>query len=103
LSEWETKLKAIVSEVKNQDVGSLTGVPSWMMVLLQRILTETGKGSISDVFPNLEVFFTVELVLNLTKNNTEKSLAKTSIIMKFTTLQKVSSEFKIEAKVMKCF
>ena len=57
MSEWETKLKAIVSEVKNQDVGSLTGVPSWMMVLLQRILAETGKGTISDVFPNLEVFF----------------------------------------------
>lgn len=57
MSEWETKLKAIVSEVKNQDVGSLIGVPSWMMVLLQRILTETGKGSISEVFPNLEVFF----------------------------------------------
>ena len=57
MSEWESKLKAIVSEVKNQDVGSLTGVPSWMMVLLQRILAETGKGTISDVFPNLEVFF----------------------------------------------
>ena len=57
MSEWETKLKAIVSEVKNKDVGSLTGVPSWMMVLLQRVLKETGKKSISEVWPNLEVFF----------------------------------------------
>lgn len=57
MSEWETKLKAIVSEVRQEDVGSLTGVPSWMMVLLQRILKETGKGSISELWPNLEVFF----------------------------------------------
>ena len=57
MSEWETKLKAIVSEVKNKDVGSLTGVPSWMMVLLQRVLKDTGKKSISEVWPNLEVFF----------------------------------------------
>lgn len=57
MSEWETKLKAIVSEVKSEDVGSLTGVPSWMMVLLQRILTETGINSISELWPNLEVFF----------------------------------------------
>ena len=57
MSEWETKLQAIVSEVKSEDVGSLTGVPSWMMVLLQRILTETGNGSISELWPNLEVFF----------------------------------------------
>lgn len=57
MSEWETKLRAIVSEVKNEDVGSLTGVPSWMMVLLQRILKETGLGNISELWPNLEVFF----------------------------------------------
>ncbi|MDO4224962.1 MAG: GH3 auxin-responsive promoter family protein [Bergeyella zoohelcum] len=57
MSEWETKLKAIVSEVKTQDVGSLTGVPSWMMVLLQRVLQETGKETIGDLWANLEVFF----------------------------------------------
>jgi len=57
MSEWETKLEAIISEVKSQDVGSLTGVPSWMMVLLQRILKETGSKNISELWPNLEVFF----------------------------------------------
>lgn len=57
MAEWETKLKAIVSEVKHEDVGSLTGVPSWMMVLLQRILADTGKSNIGEIFPNLEVFF----------------------------------------------
>ncbi|MDQ0476806.1 MULTISPECIES: GH3 auxin-responsive promoter family protein [Chryseobacterium] len=57
MSEWETKLNAIVSEVTNEEVGSLTGVPSWMMVLLQRILKETGKENISALWPNLEVFF----------------------------------------------
>lgn len=57
MSEWESKLCAIVSEVRNEDVGSLSGVPSWMMVLLQRILTETGNQNITELWPNLEVFF----------------------------------------------
>lgn len=57
MSEWETKLEAIISEVTTEDVGSLTGVPSWMMVLLQRILKEKGHESISELWPNLEVFF----------------------------------------------
>ncbi|GGG43926.1 GH3 auxin-responsive promoter family protein [Epilithonimonas arachidiradicis] len=57
MSEWESKMKAIISEVKNEDVGSLTGVPSWMMVLLQRTLQETGKNNIGELWPNLEVFF----------------------------------------------
>ncbi|MBP7173072.1 MAG: GH3 auxin-responsive promoter family protein [Cloacibacterium sp.] len=57
MSEWESKLKAIISEVQTENVGSLTGVPSWMMVLLQRVLKETNKGSIAQLWPNLEVFF----------------------------------------------
>lgn len=57
MSEWESKMKAIISEVRNEDVGSLTGVPSWMMVLLQRTLQETGKQNIGELWPNLEVFF----------------------------------------------
>ena len=57
MSEWESKLSAIIAEVKNEDVGSFSGVPSWMMVLLQRVLTETGHQNISELWPNLEVFF----------------------------------------------
>ena len=57
MSEWESKLKAIISEVKMEDVGSLSGVPSWMMVLLQRTLAETGNRNIAEIWPNLEVFF----------------------------------------------
>ncbi|MDY6025426.1 GH3 auxin-responsive promoter family protein [Bergeyella zoohelcum] len=57
MSEWEQKLKAIVEEVVHADVGSLTGVPSWMMVLLQRILKEKNINTIGELWPNLEVFF----------------------------------------------
>ena len=57
MSEWESKLTAIVQEVTKQDVGSILGVPSWMMVLLQRVLKETGQQNIGELWPNLEVFF----------------------------------------------
>jgi hypothetical protein len=103
LSEWETKLKAIVSEVKNQDVGSLTGVPSWMMVLLQRILTETGKGSISDVFPNLEVFFHGGISFKPYKEQYRKIIGKDINYYEIYNASEGFSEFKTEAEVMKCF
>jgi hypothetical protein len=57
MSEWETKLTAIINETKTENVTSFAGVPSWMLVLLNRILTETGKESLSDLWPNLEVYF----------------------------------------------
>jgi GH3 auxin-responsive promoter len=57
MDEWESKLKAMVNEIKHEDVGSLTGVPSWMMVLLQKLQAETKVDHIAQLWPNLEAFF----------------------------------------------
>jgi hypothetical protein len=57
MSEWEQKLTAIISETKNENVTSFAGVPSWMLVLMNRMLEETGKGNLLEVWPNLEVYF----------------------------------------------
>ena len=76
MSEWESKMKAIISEVRNEDVGSLTGVPSWMMVLLQRTLQETGKNNISELWPNLEVFFHGGISFKPYKNQYKEIIGK---------------------------
>jgi hypothetical protein len=57
MSEWENKLAAIINETKNENVTSFAGVPSWMLVLMNRMLEETGKGNLLEVWPNLEVYF----------------------------------------------
>jgi len=57
LSDWELKLDAIIKETRNENVTSFAGVPSWMLVLLNRTLESTGKGNLFDIWPNLEVYF----------------------------------------------
>ncbi|MEM9680732.1 MAG: GH3 auxin-responsive promoter family protein, partial [Bacteroidota bacterium] len=57
MSEWEAKMEAIVNETINENVTSLAGVPSWMLVLLNNVLDATGKDNLFDVWPNLEVYF----------------------------------------------
>lgn len=57
MSEWEAKMEAIVTETIQEDVTSLAGVPSWMLVLLNNVLEKTGKTNLFDVWPNLEVYF----------------------------------------------
>ena len=57
MGDWETKLTAIVNETKNVNVTSLAGVPSWMMVLLTRILSDTGKSHLHELWPHAEVYF----------------------------------------------
>ena len=43
MSEWETKIEAIINETIHENITSLVGVPSWMLVLLNKILEKTGK------------------------------------------------------------
>ena len=57
MSEWETKIAAIINETKNENVTSFAGVPSWMLVLMNKMLEETGKGNLLEIWPNLEVYF----------------------------------------------
>ncbi|CAM1350779.1 GH3 auxin-responsive promoter family protein [Tenacibaculum crassostreae] len=57
MGEWETKMEAIIDETINENITSLAGVPSWMLVLLNRVLEKTGKDNILEVWPNLEVYF----------------------------------------------
>ena len=57
MGDWETKLPAIINETMNENVTSLAGVPSWMLVLLQKALETTGKSNLLEVWPNAEVYF----------------------------------------------
>lgn len=57
MPDWETKLPAMVRAASRADVTNLSGVPSWFLVLLRRIMEERGVSSLHDVWPHLEVFF----------------------------------------------
>ena len=57
MSEFEPKMEAIANSTIHANVTNLSGVPSWMLVLVKHILEKTGKQSLEEVWPNLEVFF----------------------------------------------
>lgn len=57
MEHFEPKVEAIADYTINKNVTSLSGVPSWMLVLLKRILEKTGQQTLDAVWPNLEVFF----------------------------------------------
>lgn len=57
MSEWEKKLEEIVRSTLHKNVTNLSGVPSWFLTLIKKILQQSGKQYLSEVWPNLEVFF----------------------------------------------
>lgn len=57
MGDWETKLPAIINETIQENVTSLAGVPSWMMVLLNKTLEATNKQNLLEIWPSAEVYF----------------------------------------------
>lgn len=56
MSDWEEKIEHMAQSVINEDIYIIAGVPSWTMVLANRILEITGKSNLKEVWPNLELF-----------------------------------------------
>ena len=57
LSDFEVKRDRIAREAMTKNVTNLSGVPSWMLSVLNRVMELSGKTHLEEVWPNLEVFF----------------------------------------------
>ena len=56
MDEWESKIEAIAEATIKENVTSVSGVPTWTLVLFKRILEITGKKTIAEVWPALELY-----------------------------------------------
>lgn len=57
MDNWEDKLEKMANSMADENVTSIAGVPSWMLVLLKRILEIKQKDNLKEIWPNLEVYF----------------------------------------------
>lgn len=57
MDEWEEKIEKMAEVTSQQNVTNIAGVPSWTLVLINKILEITGKSDLRDVWPKLEAFF----------------------------------------------
>lgn len=56
LDDWEVKIEKLAQSTINEVVTSISGVPTWTLVLMKRILEITGKSTIKEVWPTLELY-----------------------------------------------
>ncbi len=56
MDDWEKKIDQLAESTMNKNVSVLSGVPSWMLITMKRIIEIKGADSITDVWPNLELF-----------------------------------------------
>jgi len=57
IDDWNTKLRLIAEHTVDENITSLSGVPSWMLLVLKEVLKISGKNHLLEVWPNLELYF----------------------------------------------
>lgn len=56
MGEWNAKIERMAEEASRDNITSISGIPTWTLVLIERILEKTGAANILEVWPNLELF-----------------------------------------------
>lgn len=57
LPDWEEKKDRISSYLITEDLGNLSGIPSWLSLVLEETLKKSGASHLTELWPNLEVYF----------------------------------------------
>lgn len=56
INDWESKVDAIVAETRKQDLRLISGIPPWVQMYYERLLEQSGKKSVLEVFPHFHIF-----------------------------------------------
>jgi len=79
MDEWEAKIERMALTTSREDVTNISGVPSWTLVLLHKVLEITGKKNIDEVWPNLELFIHGAVNFKPYKEQFQKLIPKSSM------------------------
>jgi hypothetical protein len=56
IEDWETKVSAIVEETYQEDLSLIGGIPSWVQMYFEKLLEKTGKKTVGELFPKLQLY-----------------------------------------------
>lgn len=56
IDDWDKRVKKIVAEAPNWDIGALSGIPSWIELMLKEVIKGHNLNHIHEIWPNLEVY-----------------------------------------------
>jgi hypothetical protein len=97
LENFEEKIEKIAHATKDVNVTSISGVPTWNLVLFKRILEITGKNNLLEVWPNLEMYFHGAVNFTPYREQFKKLIPNEEHVLpgKLTMLPKVSLGYRI--------
>ncbi|TYB73997.1 GH3 family domain-containing protein [Bizionia myxarmorum] len=56
IDDWDERVQHIAENARNWDIGALSGIPSWIELMLQKVIAHHDLNHIHEIWPNLQVF-----------------------------------------------
>ncbi|GAB3905647.1 GH3 auxin-responsive promoter family protein [Larkinella knui] len=76
ITNWDEKVRKIAQEAPGWDIGSLSGIPSWVEMMLKEVISYNRLNTIHDIWPNLQVYTTGGVAFEPYRKSFEKLLAR---------------------------
>ena len=76
IENWDEKVKRIAEEAPSWDIGSISGIPSWVELMLKEIITYNNLNTIHEIWPNLQVYTSGGVAFEPYRKSIEKLLAR---------------------------
>ncbi|RCW89813.1 GH3 family domain-containing protein [Winogradskyella arenosi] len=56
IEDWDQRVQRIAERAKDWDIGALSGIPSWIELMLQKVIDYHKLNHIHEIWPNLQVY-----------------------------------------------
>ncbi|MFT6871873.1 MAG: hypothetical protein ACJAVN_000877 [Roseivirga sp.] len=76
IDDWDNRVQKIAECAKEWDIGAISGIPSWIELMLKKVIEYNKVGTIHDIWPNLSVYTSGGVAFDVYQKSFEEHLAK---------------------------
>jgi hypothetical protein len=81
ISDWDLRIQKIAEEAPKWNIGAIAGIPSWVLLMLQKVISYNDLNTIHDIWPNLTIYSTGGVAFETYRRDFEEIVEKPLIIM----------------------
>ncbi|MFO8086363.1 MAG: GH3 auxin-responsive promoter family protein [Bacteroidales bacterium] len=81
INDWDERVEALAKEAPKWDIGSISGIPSWIELMIKKVIEYHGVNTIHDIWPSLRVFTSGGVAFEPYRKSFEKLSSKPLIII----------------------
>lgn len=76
IDDWDERVEALAKEAPNWDIGGISGIPSWIELMLKKVIAYHKVENIHDIWPNLQVYTSGGVAFEPYRKSFDKLMAK---------------------------